>query len=431
MNKFKSSAQMLRLLVIRFAGDFGSGMLSFAISLYILHRTGSALGMGVFLITGPIISLLLTPFVGYVIDNFNHRKIMLLAQVVTSIGLFLFGIVFNVWPTQYYPELITLIIILQITDNFLGTALTASLVQLFKDDELQKVNSLNQSISSLASFLAPIVGALIYTLISIAMFAFIEIGFELIALVTIAFLKFNSIETSEEDDATQSGQTETIWQNFRSGFEYLRTQRLLLILIISAAAINFFFSAVNVGEPYFLVKTLKLSSAQYGITDSAIAVGMFAGGLILSLMKLKHHPVIISYVNIGLLSLILIAVGLPEIFGLTAALNTLYFIVLNFLNGVVLVFINTPLNTYMQQLIPEHMQGRVFSLNSTICMLLMPVGTLVFGYLFDRVQALPIFIITGMALLLFTSFILMFLNKQKLLDNSEKAIHPAIHEVQE
>ncbi|MFT8703425.1 MAG: hypothetical protein ABF750_05940 [Oenococcus oeni] len=46
-----------RILIAKFFGTFGSEMLSFAIGLYILRRTGSALGMGISLVTGPIVSL--------------------------------------------------------------------------------------------------------------------------------------------------------------------------------------------------------------------------------------------------------------------------------------------------------------------------------------------------------------------------------------
>ena len=426
MNKIKLSAQTIWLLIIKFTGGFGSGMLSFATGLYILHRTGSALGMGVSLITGPIISLLLTPFVGFVVDTFNHRKVMIAAQITTSLGLLLFGFTFQLWPAQYFAELIGLIVILQITDNFLSTTLTASLVQLFDSDELQKVNSLNQSVSSLASFLAPIIGALVYTLISIDNFAFIEIGFELIALFTIMFLRFKNAIQEQKPQSTDASSTETVWQNFRAGFQYLRNQRLMRILIISSAAINFFFSAVNVGEPYFLVKTLKLSSTQYGITDSSLAVGMFLGGILLSLRKLKHHPVLISYLNIGFLSLVFIAVGIPEILNLSADINTIYFIALNTLNGIILVFINTPLGMYMQQLIPQHMQGRIFSLTSTISMLLMPLGTIVFGFLFDHLSALPIFAITGILLIIFTTSVVLTLSRQKLLNQPKNSSQPQL-----
>ena len=427
MNKPKLTAQIVKMLVIKFTGTFGSGMLSFAIGLYILHRTGSALGMGVSLITGPIVSLILTPFVGYVVDTMKHRRIMILAQIGTSMGLLLFAVAFKLWPVQYYPELITLIIVLQVTDNFLSTTLTASLVQLFDSDELQKVNSLNQSFASLATFLAPIIGAFVYTLVSIDTFAIIEVGFELIALVGIVLLRFKPrvVQQSETDPEESS---ETVWQNFSAGLRYLRSQRLMAILVGSSAAINLFFSALNVGEPYLLVTTLKLSNTQYGVTDSAFAVGMFLGGVLLSFMKLKRHPVVTSYLNLMCLAVILIITGVPEIMGWSQGLNTLYFIGLNMLNGLVLIFINTPINTFMQQLIPENMQGRIFSLDGTISMLLMPIGTLIFGALFDHVVAFPIFIITGVILLALTILILATLTKQKLLKLPENKVSTSMDE---
>jgi MFS family permease len=94
----KISPQMLRILIIKFAGTFGSAMLSFAIGLYILRRTGSALSMGVSLITGPLATVLLTPLVGYIVDTMKHKRIMVLAQIATSITLVAFALIFRVWP---------------------------------------------------------------------------------------------------------------------------------------------------------------------------------------------------------------------------------------------------------------------------------------------------------------------------------------------
>ncbi|WP_125607217.1 hypothetical protein [Lapidilactobacillus bayanensis] len=58
--KNKIDQQLLKMLLLRFSGTFGSGMLDFAIGLYILKQTGSALSMGISLITGPLVSLVLT-----------------------------------------------------------------------------------------------------------------------------------------------------------------------------------------------------------------------------------------------------------------------------------------------------------------------------------------------------------------------------------
>ncbi|WP_225046531.1 MFS transporter [Lacticaseibacillus kribbianus] len=440
----KLSAQTIKILLIRFAGTFGSGMLSFAIGLYILRRTGSALGMGISLITGPLVSLCLTPVLGYIVDTMNHRAIMVLAQLGTSLGLITFAVAFHVAPAAYYQELIALIILLQITDSFLSTTLTASLVQLFAKSELQAVNSLNQSLQSLAGFLAPIVGALVYTLVSIGSFALIEVGFELIALGGILALRFSPkaetaataaivdaeatapasatagpdaaiVDTTTAaaatvdaaNPATEGATTaapaadaatpakSSLWHNFAEGFRFLVSQPLFLIMMATGAAINFFFAALNVGLPYLLVQTLRLSNTQYGWTDSAFAVGMFLGGLLLSQIKLRWHPIYVSYVFLIALAGLLVAVGLPTLTGWSNGVNTAFYIALNILQGVALVFINTPINTFMMQLIPENMQGRVFSLQSAVSTMLMPLGTLLYGVMFDHLSGLWIFTVTG------------------------------------
>lgn len=441
MNRAKLSKQMIKMLIIKFAGTFGSGMLSFAIGLYILHRTGSALGMGVSMITGPIVSLVLTPFVGYVVDTMNHRKIMMIAQSATSLGLIAFGLVFHAWPQQYYVELIALIVLLQVTDNFLSTTLTASLIQLFEGDELQQVNSLNQSITSLASFLAPIIGALVYTVVAIDTFAYIEVIFEVAALVGIMLLKYDqvaatdtttdaeavAVETEHEAGAVQAA--ESVWQNFREGFNYLRHQKLMLLMSFSSAGINFFFAALNVGEPFLLVTTLKLTNAQYGITDSAFAVGMFLGGILLSLINLKQHPIKVSYFFIGILSALLFVLGIPELTGWANGVNTIYYALMNGLFGVVLVFVNTPIASMMQQIIPQNMQGRMFSLSGTLSMMMMPLGTLIYGSVFDHTRAFPVFVVSGVLLLILTIGIVLTISRKHLLELPENQIHPTKKEV--
>ncbi|WP_158661743.1 MFS transporter [Enterococcus timonensis] len=424
---------MIYMLILKFAGTFGSGMLNFAIGLYILRQTGSALSMGIPMITGPVVALVLTPFVGFLVDTKNRRKIIITAQIATSLGLLLFAGLFKAMPQHYYPELIGLIIVLQVTDNFLSTALTASLVQLFDPEQLQQVNSLNQSVQSLAVFLAPIIGAVIYTWVPIDTFALLEIIFELLALWAVLRLRFDLTEISVPEngpvviDAMENTarnqvtsdsallEKESVWSNFSAGFKYMRSQKLLLALMIFTPSINFIFGAVNVGQPFLLVEVLKINDQQYGLTESGFALGMFFGGLLLSRLVLKSHPIKVSVRNIILLSVILVLTGVPALFNWTNYANTIFFFLLNLANGVILVFINTPTYTFMQKQVPVQMQGRIFSLVGTISMILMPLGTLVFGFLFDHFATSPIFINSGLVLLVFSNLFLIILQRKKLL----------------
>lgn len=414
----KVDGQLLKMLILRFAGIFGSSMLSFAIGLYILQETGSALSMGISLVTGPLVSLILTPFVGYIVDNKNHKKIMLLCQFTISVALALFALIFQLFPEHYYIELIFLIIVLQITDNFFGTTIMASLVELFPEEKLQQVNSLTQSVSSVSTFLAPIMSSIIYSFISLGSFALLEIIFELVAFGMILGLKFNPVieEMGEKENNEVQG---SIWENFREGFSYIRKEKLILIMMLTGSVINFFFAAINVGLPFVLVNVLHFSNSQYGLTESAFALGMFIGGIVLSKITLKRHPMAISYLNLLVVALLLIAMSWPLLFSTTPVGQTVYFFFLNSFLGIALVFVNTPINTFMQQVIPGKIQGRIFSLSMTLSMILMPMGTLFYGMLFDLLSPILIFIVSGIIIFIVTLSFYTFVKRKNLLKKEE------------
>ncbi|MHA5206639.1 MFS transporter [Oenococcus oeni] len=141
---------------------------------------------------------------------------------------------------------------LAVSDGFLTTVVQASLAQLFGKNDLQRANSLNQSTSSLAEFLAPVLGAVVYTLIKLDMFAYIEVGFETVALIAIIFLKFLKNSKISDAEDLQVADTEShIVSNFIEGLTFLWENKLYLVFSGSSGAINFFFVTINIGLPFF------------------------------------------------------------------------------------------------------------------------------------------------------------------------------------
>ena len=420
----KISWQMWKYLLAGFMGRFGSSMFGFALGFFVLKQTGSALGMGVTLITGPLVSLVLTPFVGYVVDTMNHRRVILICQVMSMVMLVVFGLVYRIWPAQYYIEIIGLMIVLQISDNFFSTAISASMIHLFDETELQKVNSLSMSITSTAGFLAPIIGAIVYAWVSIDVFAFIEVAFEFIALAGFLMLNFNRTTVASEENMveqpTEVEPKEGIFQNFKSGFSYLRTQPLVAFIMVIAAGVNLFFASQNVGMPFLLVDTLKITSQPYGVIMSASAIGMFLGGLIFSSLKIKTHIVKLTVRNLMVMSTMLIVIAIPEFMGWPILGNTIFYFIYNLLEGMLLVFINTPIGVFAQQTIAPKYQGRVFSMLGTLATLLMPVGTLIFGALFDISGAFWIFVSTSIAMFVLLVVGTIYLKRTHLIEQDEE-----------
>ena len=109
----------------------------------------------------------------------------------------------------------------------------------------------------------------------------------------------------------------------------------------------------------------------------------------------------------------------------TGLLSTGYFWIQNIVNGVLIVLINTPINTFMQQVIPHHLQGRVFSLDGTISQMLAPLGTLMFGVLFDHLAAPLLFGVTGIVLIIFTLIVTGLIRRSHLYDKPENQVPAA------
>ncbi|WP_260768962.1 MFS transporter, partial [Oenococcus oeni] len=230
---------------------------------------------------------------------------MIASQLGTIISLLLFALFFIEFPSMYFVELVVLITLLAVSDGFLTTAVQASLAQLFGKDDLQRANSLNQSTSSLAEFLAPVLGAVVYTLISLDMFAYIEVGFETVALIAIIFLKFLKNSKISDAEDFQVADTEShIVSNFIEGLRFLWENKLYLVFSGSSGAINFFFATINIGLPFFLVDKLHLTNTQYGFTESAFAGGMFLSGLVLSRLNFKNQSLKVAYFSLSIFSLI-------------------------------------------------------------------------------------------------------------------------------
>ncbi|MFT8411789.1 MAG: hypothetical protein ABF743_06510 [Schleiferilactobacillus perolens] len=95
--------------------------------------------------------------------------------------------------------------------------------------------------------------------------------------------------------------------------------------------------------------------------------------------------------------------------------NVLFYGLFNATIGIVLVMVNTPIQTMMQKLVPPAMQGRVFMLSGTVSSLLMPLGTLVFGALFDRLAAWLILLIAGAGTLVLVLTAMIYAQKTQLL----------------
>lgn len=378
------SSQKTRIILSNFLGLMGSGVFSFGIGLLILRETGSASNFGFSQIVGPLVSLILLPFTGSIIDRYNRKYIVVVAQICSILGIGLFLLVnwLGVFPRLMLIYI--LLTILEVTDLFLRNTYTAALITMVEEDEVQQVISAKQMVQTIAMLGAPVLGAFLYTRVRFETFVFIEILSEIATLLVVLTIRFDLYERSEDKrDVAEKGGVATMIALFREGFDYIRSNTGLRFMAITSMLLNFIFSGMSVGIPFIKIHVFHFTTEQYGYSEIPIALGMLAMSYWLSKKQDGERPLNRVW------KLLLTVNGIPFLIGMLIFLDfsqgmtfVLLCVIMGML-GILLSSINIPLSVWSSKMIPTNMQGRVSNLISTCARLLIPIGVLFYGALFD------------------------------------------------
>lgn len=391
----ESRKQLIKLIMTTITGNFGSSILSFIIGLLILKKTESALNFGISQIIGPLVALVLLPFVGGVVDKYNKKIVIVIAQIFSIVSLILYALSLNSNAETNLINTYMLLICLKVADQFLNNAFASSVKKVVCEEYIQKVKSFQQIASSGVYIISPILAVFLLSKLELIHFVLLEAVIEFITILIVLFINFNLIKT----ERIENNEEKNVLKLFVEGIRYMKDKEVLVFIISFAMFINFFFASVSVGLPYVLINEIKISDYLYGFINAAFPVAIIVSSIILSMMKDILYPLEFSFKWIRGTAGILIFLGVALLFKHS---NISYFIIfMIFAFGVNFVgnFANTPMFVWFTKAIPHEYQGRVFSIIETGCQLLNPLGILFYSILFDNFKSSYIFIFSGLVLL--------------------------------
>ncbi len=399
----KATYHLWTFTISKLISTFGVSVFTFGISFYILSITGSATSFAIVLICSILPRVVLAPFAGYAADKYSKKTIIIIAQicsVVAVAGLLAVSLTIGLSLSAIYLTEI----VLSITSLFSGVTFSSSIANLVDSERIQKAMSFNQMSISLAAIGGPAVGGLLFGLVSINMFLIIHMVSYIIAVVLESTMDFKLFSTRISEEVTEK--KETMLQNMKAGITYVKQHRILVVIVWVALVINFFFGAFTVGYAFILVDGLKVQSAHFGITEGALAVGMLVTSIFLSTRKEVKFPLVVVKRGILVMGALMALVTFPLLIQLPYIGVVSFYIVLMFTFGVSMIFVNTPIGVMMQKRIDEEYRGRVFGLLETMSLSLMPLGMVLFGFLYDVVPAQYVLIGSSIILLIAVIYML-------------------------
>lgn len=114
----QSKRQITKISASTLAGRLGSGILTFIIGLLILQTTDSALHFGFSQLIGPVVSFILLPVKGSIVDTFDKKKILIYAQMLTIAALGCYAVAVAIQGIENLLYTYLLLIVLKISDKF-------------------------------------------------------------------------------------------------------------------------------------------------------------------------------------------------------------------------------------------------------------------------------------------------------------------------
>lgn len=145
---------------------FATVAASFAAMWYITETTSSAIWLSLASMAALLPVALLSPFGGVIADRYNRKHVIILAD--GSAGIFSFILALIVMSGHISVPLMLLLLAVRTGGQaFHGPAMTALMPHLVPKEQLVRINSMDQTITSLSSIIGPALGIFLYTFIGL------------------------------------------------------------------------------------------------------------------------------------------------------------------------------------------------------------------------------------------------------------------------
>ena len=342
----------------------GSWMQTTAQQWLVYRLTGSQLSLGLVTFAGFIPVLLLSLFMGVVVDRVSRRRLLLLTQSWFLLLALALAVLTFLGIVQY-RHIIVLALLFGIGNALDMPARQAFNLDMVEHDDLFNAIALNSSVFNGARIIGPAIGGLVIASWGEGTaFGLNAVSF----LAVIAGLLMMSLPPFQ-----RPAQRDTGLGDLKRGLAYLVGDRQVLGLVTMVAAFSLIGFPYAVLLPVFAQDVLRIGVEGYGILMGAQGVGALAAALSLAILGDRRPKGRLLWLSRWMLVAAVALLG----FSRTTALSLLALA----LAGFALISQLAVTNTLIQLAVPDDLRGRVLSTYTWALGGFWPLGALLIGAL--------------------------------------------------
>lgn len=350
----------------RLISSIGDKFFTIALAWWVISLGGteSRIHLGILMALNLLPIVLFGPFMGTLVDRFDRRKCMLVADLCRG-GLAALLFLLLATGTLTLPVLYLITFFIAVFVPLFEAAVSSSLQQLVDDEHLSAAVAVDSSVVYLSSILGALLGGVLMAIYGVSgAFLFNALSF------FVSFLFILSIRVNIPAVPSAVPYLEQL----REGFAFLADHRPLLYLMALFGVFNFFSAPLLLFIPMIVKDLLQESVTWVAILEACLAAGSGLTALYFSFSRrAPTHTYPLIFAGMLLLGLMEAAIGLS---------TGRFFYAAELIGaGVAVAVVNTMALSLFQAVVPPAMKGRFFAVLSMVCVAVVPLTYMLNGFL--------------------------------------------------
>lgn len=377
-------APFLVILAGQACSLFGSELVQFALIWWLTQESGSATTLATASLAGLLPPVFLGPFAGALVDRWNRRAVMMVADGAIALATLALAALFALGVVQVW-HVYVLMFVRALGGAFHWPAMQASTTLMVPERHLARVAGVNQALRGMANIAMPPLGALLLAWTPLSAILTIDVATALLAITPLIFVR-----VPQPPCALREGQEKSsVWSDLREGIRFVWRWQGLAVLIAIISLLHLLAAPAFSLLPIVVTGYFEKGAPELAWMQSASGIGLLVGGLLLSTWGGFRRRIVTVLTGLSSLGGCMAVIGMLPDTAFWVAVGAM------FCAGVLATMIVGSFQAVQQAVVPPDIQGRVFTLARSGMDLMSPLGMAIAGPLADAVGIQGWYLVTG------------------------------------
>lgn len=329
--------------------------------------------------------------IGGLVDRVDRRLLLATANAVRFMMAAFLAVTISL-DIVNIPILYFVVFVIGVAEVLYDTTGQSMIPQILKTEHLERGNSrLEIGSVTVGEFIGSPLSGVLYTF-SIALPFVLGSAGIFVAGVLVLMIPGNFKKAITRDEYDQPIEPTKFWADIRFGIKYLFENKTLLKLVILTASVGMFSAATSSTVVLFLTEELGVEPVWFGFVFTVPAVGAILGSITAPKVSARFgRTTVMAYSMIAFCAAAVITGFSP---------NIVFFALAGLLMSTTVTWWNVLLMSTYHQIIPNELFGRIHGTRRTLVWGLMPIGSLLGGFIATFGLRMPYLIAGGIALVI-------------------------------